>query len=471
MFLEKHNNLIDKSMKQKLIIIAMLIVSSIASAHAGLNISGTGRLIVTAGSDAGAHDSSAFTQEGYYIGITADKRLNNDFTISGGVWFNNSKIITSAQDNKGYYGEQDNINASWDKTSMAITGKLGKFEVTNKGDVSDLSGWAGYVAPGAYSLDGFSALAYEGRNRLGDYKNQNSLLLGYGKTDIGIPRGTTRLNYYSANLNGFIFGMSVMESGGDSVWDAVKEGKATDGVLGGVITIPHVEVEGAMVPATTIAQAKKYIMDKFLGEPETWHRESVAYGIRYAIQNLYLGYSRNSYQAIKRVWAVAGLEDSEGDSIAVGDIHNLDQINGEYSNGWKAERRYIHYILGPVGLAYSETAKLYSPPIRGSVSDESARADKFKRAAQDNINTTYGIVFNYGAGQIGYNYQSEDYPAIENGEQIVKEFGTSVIGINHQLTEGLEIYAQQITGEGDSDPTKDGFEKNQEVQFGLKVSF
>ena len=465
MFLENNNNLIDKSMKQKLIIIAILIVSSVASAHAALNISGTGRLIITAGSDAGTHDRSAFTQEGYYIGFTAEKRLKDDFVISGGVWFNNSKITTSEQDNKGYYREQDDINASWDKISMAISGKLGKLEITNKGDVSDLSGWAGYVAPGAYSLDGFSALAYQGRNGLGN--GQNSLLLGYGKTDIGIPRGTTRLNYYSKNINGVIFGASVMESGGDSEWNAVKEGKATDGVLGGVITIPDVENDdGAMVPAT-VAQAKQHIIDKFLGEQKTWQQESVAYGIRYATQNLLVGYSRNSYQAITRIRAVAGLEDSEGDPIAIGD----DQINGEYSDGWKGYRQHARYILGPVGVAYSKTKKVNNFSMKGSVSDVAGRLDKFKRAAQDNVNTTYGIVFNYGAGQIGYNYQSEDYPILENGTQIVKQFSTAVVGINHQLTRGVEIYAQQITGEGDSDPTKDGFEKNQEVQIGLKVSF
>ena len=473
MFLEKHNNLIDKSMKQQLIIIAILIVSSIGSSHAGLNISGTGRLIITAGSDAGAHDSPAFTQEGYYIGITVEKKLDDDFAISGGVWFNNSKITTSEQDNKGYYSEQDNIKASWDKTSMAIAGKLGKLEITNKGDVSDLSGWAGYVAPGAYSLDGFSALAYQGRNGLGN--GQNSLLLGYGKTDIGIPRGTTRLNYYSKNINGFIFGMSVMESGGDSEWDAVKEGKATDGVENGVITIPDVEVAGVMVPATTTAQAKQHIIDKFLGEQKTWQQKSVAYGIRYATQNLLVGYSKNSYQAITRIRAVAGLVNSAETPmpIPLGNNYddNTDQINGEYSVGWKGYRQHVRYIWGPVGFAYSKTEKVNNFSMTGSVSDVDARADEFKRATLDNVNTTYGIVFNYGAGQIGYNYQSEDYPIDEDGEQIVKQFGTAVIGINHQLTEGIEIYAQQISGEGDSDPTKDGFEKNQEVQIGLKVSF
>ena len=467
MFLEKHNNLIDKSMKQKLIIIAILIVSSISSSYAELNISGTGRLIITAGSDAGTHDSSAFTQEGYYIGITAEKRLDFELSISGGVWFKNSKIITTENDNKGYYAEQDNIETRWDKTSMAITGKLGKLEVTDKGDVSDLSGWAGYVAPGAYSLDGFSALAYQGRNRLGDNKNQNSLLLGYGKTDIGIPRGTTRLNYYSANLNGFIFGTSLMESGGDLEWNAVKEGTAADGVENGVVTIPDVAFGNVTAPATTVAQAQKYIVDKFLGEQNTWHQRSVAYGIRYTTQNLFLGYSRNSYQAIKKVRAVAGLKDSAGTEIVINDA----QINGEYSNSWKGYRRHARYILGPIGVAYSETKKIYNFPIMGGASDISGRIDKFQRAAQDNVNTTYGIVFNYGAGQIGYNYQSEDYPRLENGEKIVKQFGTSVVGINHQLTKGLEIYVQQITGGGDSDPTKEGFETNQEVQFGLKVSF
>ena len=465
MFLEKHNNLIDKSMKQNIIIIAILIVSSIGLAHAELNISGTGRLIITAGSDAGTHDRSAFTQEGYYIGFTAEKRLDYELTISGGVWFKNSKIITTENDNKGYYAEQDNIETRWDKTSMAITGKLGKLEVTDKGDVSDLSGWAGYVAPGAYSLDGFSALAYEGRNGLEN--GQNSLLLGYGKTDIGIPRGTTRLNYYSANVNGFIFGMSLMESGGDLEWDAVKEGKAEDGVENGVVTIPDVAFGDVTAPATTVAHAQKHIIDKFLGEQNTWQQNSVAYGIRYTTQNLFLGYSRNSYQAIKKVRAVAGLVDSAGTEIAIGDA----QINGEYSVGWKANRRHARYILGPIGVAYSQTKKIYNFPIMGGVSDISGRIDKFQRAAQDNVNTTYGIVFNYGAGQIGYNYQSEDYPRFENGEKIVKQFGTSVVGINHQLTEGLEIYVQQITGGGDSDPTKEGFETNQEVQIGLKVSF
>ena len=190
---------------------AIIGVAMIASsAHAGLEISGTGRLMISMGGDLPGADSMQFDTEGYYIGFSGSKKTDSGLTLSGGAFLN---------DSKNFITESDNVNASWDKTNFAISGGFGKVEVTNKGDASNLSGTATYLEAAEYGFDALTP-AINGVGGTGT---------AFYKTSIEVPRGTTRINYYSPNINGFSAGFSMMESGGDAEYNGAKEGGSITG--------------------------------------------------------------------------------------------------------------------------------------------------------------------------------------------------------------------------------------------------
>ncbi len=180
---------------------AIMSVAFVAgTAHAETSIGGTGRLMIHMGSDNPSSDTMNFDQEGYYIGFSGSKKTDSGLTLAGGAYFN---------DSKNFKTETDNVNATWDKTSASVSGNFGKVEFTNKGDASNLSGTVTYLDAAEYGFDSLT-----------DSVNSSA---GLWRTNIEVPRGTTRINYTSPNINGLMFGVSMMNSGGDIEYDASKE--------------------------------------------------------------------------------------------------------------------------------------------------------------------------------------------------------------------------------------------------------
>ena len=459
---------------------AIIGVAMIASsAHANLEISGTGILGISLGSGEGSSDTMQFDQVGYYIGFSGSKKTDSGLTLSGGAYLDDSKGFNTERDGQNSEIEKnaDSNAATWDKTNFAISGDFGKVEVSNKNDASDLSGYSGYIAPGAAGLDGYGQLKPT----------------GYYKTNMEIPRGLTRISYFSPNINGFSAGFSMMESGGDSEFVAKTEASATSFSYESkpVLAADGTTVINAALPvATTLVQAQALpewteavgAYDKAKAKASTdaasGHQSAIAIGVKYVSPfGLTVGYGNTSYA---RSYTVKGYQASSfttttGDFTEKAAIDEAfaaatdpDNINGEYSSGWTGTRLNIGYAIGPVSFGYTSTTKEGDVKKVAGVELKDDRKTEAQKADLDDVNTTIGLSYNYGAGTVGYNSQTEDYA----GKGDKAETATvTVIGVIHTITPGVQAYLNQISGEDNYDKSKEGLESASELVIGLNVSF
>ena len=446
-----------KLLKASTAIVGVALIAS--SAHANLEISGTGILGISLGSGEGSSDTMQFDQVGYYIGFSGSKKTDSGLTLSGGAFLD---------DSKGFNQEIDGIPATWDKTNFAISGDFGKVEVSNKGDASNLSGYSGYVAPGAGGLDGYGQL----------------VPTGYYKTNMEIPRGLTRINYYSPNINGFSAGFSMMESGGDSEYNAKTEASAAS--FSAEISNDAIAVDDTVVLAAGTAVWQTAVADYDAAKAaaaknaESGHQSAIAIGVKYVSPfGLTFGYGNTSYarsytvkgyQASSVSRATAFTDNKDAIETAFAAATDPAEINGEYSSGWTGTRLNIGYSIGPVSFGYTSTTKEDDVAKIAGVEQKDARETEGQKADQDNVNTTIGLSYNYGAGTVGYNSQTEDYQGIKDDTK-AETATVTVIGVVHTITPGVQAYLNQISGEADYDKSKEGFESASELVIGLNVSF
>ena len=486
---------------------AIIGVAMIASsAHAGLEISGTGILGISLGSGEGKSDTMQFDQVGYYIGFSGSKKTDSGLTLSGGAFLDDSKAFNT---------EEDDIPAVWDKTNFAIAGGFGKVEVSNKGDASNLSGYSGYIAPGAGGLDGYGQL----------------VPMGYYKTNMEIPRGLTRINYYSPNINGFSAGFSMMESGGDSEYNGKKENGPFEGRISSALQSlqapaqranPITTAFDALADGATAAQitaaretdataqtaelarldaldaplitANAVVANAIVAGTATTsnpdgtgysdlvtearekaaggHQSAIAIGVKYVSTfGLTFGYGTTTYSQSKTLKGITANVSTLSDDAAANAIINsgiANDVNGEYSNGWTGTRLNLGYSAGPFSVGYTSTVKEFAVAKIAGVEQKDARKTEAQKANLDNVNTTIGLSYNYGAGTVGLNTESEDYAG--KGDK-AETTTVTVIGVIHTITPGVRAYLNQISGEGNYDVSKEGLESASELVIGLNVSF
>ena len=410
-----------------------------SSAHAALEISGTGRLMISMGGDAPGADTMQFDTEGYYVGFSGSKKTDSGLTLSGGAYLN---------DSKGFTDDSDNVNASWDKTSFAISGDFGKVEVTNKGDASNLSGTATYLEAAEYGFDALTPLLNEA---------------GFGKTNIEVPRGTTRINYFSPNINGFSAGFSMMESGGDSTYDVKKEGPIGSSV--DVVGTPGTrDGDGNLILVDTDTVAEGTV-----GDLDNPHQSAIALGVKYVSNfGLTFGYGNTTYSKSITV---------EGGTAAE---------NGEYSTGWTGTRINLGYSVGAFSAGFTTTTQENDLEKRAGkegvlrngvfvTTGDNAKLADGDKAGNDSNNTVIALKYNYGAGSVSYLTKTEDVAKRKaDGTTDLKateDISASIISVSHTITPGVNAYLQSVSADYELDRSTKERDSASELILGLTVSF
>ena len=394
---------------------AIIGVAMIASsAHANLEISGTGRLMISLGSDYPGADSMQFDAEGYYIGFSGSKKTDSGLTLSGGAYLG---------DSKSFVEEGDNIAVDWDKTNFAISGDFGKVEVTNKGDASGLSGTATYLEAAEYGYDGLTPL-------------MNNVTAGgtgtyWYLTNIEVPRGTTRINYYSPNISGFSAGFSMMESGGNSEHDVTKDGAVA----------PALDADGMPTAAVDVSKG---------------HKSAIALGFKYVSAfGLTFGYGSTSYSQ----------------SLTV--KNGTTAENGEWSSGWSGTRINLGYKTGPFSAGFTTTTK--ENDLGKAAGVEGTKLSDGESADANLNNTVIALKYNYGAGSVSFLTKTEDVAKLnaDGTKDLTKSenIASSIISVSHTVTPGVNAYFQSVSVEGEFDGSNAKRDSASELILGLTVSF
>ena len=504
-----------KLLKASTAIVGVALIAS--SAHAGLEISGTGRLLISMGGDAPGADTMQFDAEGYYIGFSGSKKTDSGLTLSGGAYLNDTVI-----------NGVDNASASWDKTNLALSGGFGKIEISNKGDASNLSGSATYLDAADYGFDGLSPIINasglpkrkadidtvdannnefrdDGSPPISPSANSPVFTIGniardsklnFTKTYIEIPRGTTRINYYLPNIAGFSAGFSIMDSGGDGEFNAKTDsaspviGKDVDTSFNldatryGVVadnTPSEFRDPNPIAQALVAARKEAAGYDKSAGVNNNGRETAFAFGLKYAAPfGLTLGYGSTRYSQSKIVKGyTAEVMASSGERLMRPSSENhhdevqtfvASLVNGEYLERWTGDRVNIGYSIGGLSVGYTISNQEFVTRIAGVELIPTA-AEK----ARDNANNTeIALKYDYGKGSVSYQTKTEEagfydsasrattISAVENTGKVeraeyskIEDISASIISVNHEITPGVSLYLQSITVEGDFDRSND----------------
>ncbi len=301
-------------------IIGASMIASAAHAESNVSASGSYTSIINLGGDDTVNDSMTFGGSTFDLAVNASKTTDAGLKLSAAT----SLDITGVDD-----------PTTGNETSAAIAAGFGTVSFSNDGG----------SAAGVTTAEGLSP----------SWNGFSDQINGSVPSNAGIGASGNSITYTSPNINGLTFGYTMAENGGNSEYDASKEGTLVDSDNNDAFTAP-----------------------------EDRHTSYTGFGIKYSMAGAFVNFGSSSQET----------------SVTVKGEENED-LNGKYGSSWSGSALSLGYATGPFAVRYSSVTKEHDPvTIAGTKADKEENIGTI--ADTDTNEVQIGFSFNYGAGKISY---------------------------------------------------------------------